>query len=111
MARYGKSVKIIENLLNKAFEKTDDFVSMSLKRQGNEVYRIEQEIYPDPKCLVTRLFHYGTLTLEYNDNEIVYYYGYSNSDRDSLNTMLDLLGHNNQQYFKLSQGEIILVTA
>jgi uncharacterized membrane protein YfhO len=104
MARYGKTIKMVEALTEKAFYK----LKAVANRKGQEVYRIELVTLSNGEHL--RVYHYNTLTLEYSlkDREIVQYYGFSGSDRDSLNTVLDYLGHDKREFFRLTAGEIIL---
>lgn len=103
MSRYGKTVKIVESLYNKV--ENCEHKEAVTRRQGEEVYKVA--IHDNTLTLV----HYGTTTLVYDiaKREIVEYDGFSNSDRDSLNTVLDCLYHNNSEYFRVKQGELILV--
>lgn len=111
MARYGKTIKFIDNLLDKAFYSEGCIVEEVHNRKGEEVYKVQLSWHTSKGSLL-RFYHYGTLTLEYNmsKNIINNYYGYSSSDRDSLNTVLDYLGHNSKEYFKLTGRKIILET-
>lgn len=89
-----KFIKTIENLLEKAENKGEAILngrmSMGWGMSGGleEKYAIEI----DGNKLVMR--HWGTQTIEINlsTEEIVSYYGESNSDRDSLNTLVYCLG-------------------
>lgn len=85
--------KQITNLLAKAQEKGQAIVNGRMRDYGyvghlEEKYAIEIE----GSELVMR--HWGTQTIEIDliKNEIVSYYGESVSDRDSLNTLIHLLG-------------------
>lgn len=89
-----KFIKTIENLLQKAEEKGTAQINgrMSLwggaKGDLEEKYAIEIEGHK----LIMR--HWGTQTIEIDlsTNKIISYYGESVSDRDSLNTLIYLLG-------------------
>ncbi|AFN38874.1 TreP [Staphylococcus phage P4W] len=88
-----KFIKTIENLLNKAENKGQAILNGRYYdgyRNGEleEKYAIEI----DGNKLIMR--HWGTQTIEIDlsINEIVSYYGESNSDRDSLNTLVYCLG-------------------
>ncbi|WDQ44016.1 hypothetical protein [Staphylococcus phage HMGUsa2] len=88
-----KFIKTIENLLTKAENKGQAILNGRYYdgyRNGEleEKYAIEI----DGNKLIMR--HWGTQTIEIDlsVNEIVSYYGESNSDRDSLNTLVYCLG-------------------
>ncbi|AUV57016.1 TreP [Staphylococcus phage vB_SauM_LM12] len=88
-----KFIKTIENLLTKAENKGQAILNGRYYdgyRNGEleEKYAIEIE----GNKLVMR--HWGTQTIEIDlgMKEIVSYYGESNSDRDSLNTLVYCLG-------------------
>lgn len=88
-----KFIKTIENLLEKAENKGQAILNgryFDGYRNGEleEKYAIEI----DGNKLIMR--HWGTQTIEIDlsINEIVSYYGESNSDRDSLNTLVYCLG-------------------
>ena len=88
-----KYIKTIENLLEKAENKGKAILNGRYRDYGyvgdlEEKYAIEI----DGNKLIMR--HWGTQTIEINTDtkEIVSYYGQSNSDRDSLNTLVDCLG-------------------
>lgn len=103
MARYGKTIDLIEKMFDKVNPyKNGGYDEITVNRQGNEVYKLVQSLNNGNEF---KLFHYGTLTLHYVNGEIVYYYGESTSDRDSLNTLLDCLHYNHREYFKLNKKE------
>ena len=88
-----KFIKTIETLLTKAQEKGEAKINGRYfdgygKGEIEEKYAIEI----DGNKLIMR--HWGTQTIEIDTdtNEIVSYYGESNSDRDSLNTLVYCLG-------------------
>ena len=91
-----KFIKTIETLLNKAEEKGQAKINGRMSYgtgmigDPEEKYAIEIE----GNTLVMR--HWGTQTIEIElrpwGNRIVSYYGESNSDRDSLNTLVYCLG-------------------
>lgn len=88
-----KFIKTIEGLLNKAEQK--GFARINGRyNDGYGLGELEEKyaIEIDGNKLVMR--HWGTQTIEIDlsVNEIVSYYGESNSDRDSLNTLVNCLG-------------------
>lgn len=89
-----KFIKTIENLLEKAENKGEAILNgrMSLGWGMSGGLEEKYAIEIDGNKLVMR--HWGTQTIEINlsTKEIVSYYGESNSDRDSLNTLVYCLG-------------------
>ena len=98
-----KHIKTIETLYNKAMTKyeknklalTDVGAVGVAKINGTmwgSTYRQERYKIEVSDNYIT-LSHWGTQTLKIrkSDNEIVEYYGESNSDRDSMNTLLNLV--------------------
>lgn len=89
-----KFIKTIENLLEKAENKGEAILNGRMSLGWGMVGSLEEKyaIEIDGNKLVMR--HWGTQTIEINlsTKEIVSYYGESNSDRDSLNTLVDCLG-------------------
>ena len=88
-----KFIKTIENLLEKAENKGQAILN-GRYFDGYGLGELEEKyaIEIDGNKLVMR--HWGTQTIEIDlsINEIVSYYGESNSDRDSLNTLVYCLG-------------------
>ena len=88
-----KFIKTIEGLLNKAEQKGEAKIN-GRYNDGYGLGELEEKyaIEIDGNKLVMR--HWGTQTIEIDlsVNEIVSYYGESNSDRDSLNTLVYCLG-------------------
>lgn len=86
--------KQITNLLAKAQEKGQAIVNGRMNMGWGMVGNLEEKyaIEIEGSKLVMR--HWGTQTIEIDliKNEIVSYYGESVSDRDSLNTLIHLLG-------------------
>ena len=89
-----KFIKTIENLLEKAENKGQAILNGRYRDWNGYVGDLEEKyaIEIDGSKLVMR--HWGTQTIEIDTdtNEIVSYYGESNSDRDSLNTLVYCLG-------------------
>lgn len=89
-----KFIKTIENLLEKAENKGAAILNGRMNYGWGMVGDLEEKyaIEIDGNKLIMR--HWGTQTIEINlsTKEIVSYYGVSNSDRDSLNTLVYLLG-------------------
>lgn len=109
MARYGKTVGIVEKLVDRACDLVCEHAFslgvQSHKRNGREVYRVEVTHG------MARLYHYGTLTVMLNtdDGFVERYYGESASDRDSMNTFLDCWDSCPRNvFFRLSGGSIIM---
>lgn len=89
-----KYISTIEKLLNKAENKGEAILNGRMNLGWGMVGDLEEKyaIEIDGNKLVMR--HWGTETIEIDTdrNEIVSYYGESNSDRDSLNTLVNCLG-------------------
>lgn len=104
MARFGKTIKLIENMYEKVMGDNERYRLkngaryVSAKRDGVLVY--EMLLTSDRSRLI--LQHYGTPTLSYHipTGFIQEYYGESVSDRDSMNTLLDCLGYDSSYYFR-----------
>lgn len=98
-----KFIKTIEVLLEKAKEKGTAQINGRMSHWGGAKGDLEEKY----KIHITRknilfMYHWGTLTATINLNtlEIENYYGESVSDRDSLNTLIYLLGINGKfRYF------------
>lgn len=90
-----KFIKTIEGLLNKAEQKGEAKIN-GRYNDGYGLGELEEKyaIEIQDNKLVMR--HWGTQTIEIElrpwGNRIVSYYGESNSDRDSLNTLVYCLG-------------------
>ena len=88
-----KFIKTIEGVLNKAEQKGEAKIN-GRYNDGYGLGELEEKyaIEIDGNKLVMR--HWGTQTIEIDTdiNEIVSYYGESNSDSDSLNTLVYCLG-------------------
>lgn len=89
-----KYIKTIEKLLIKAQEKGEAKINGRMVLGWGMSGGLEEKyaIEIDGNKLVMR--HWGTETIQINlsTKEIVSYYGESNSDRDSLNTLVYCLG-------------------
>ena len=89
-----KFIKTIENLLEKAENKGQAILNGRMVLGWGNFSDLQEKyaIEIDGNKLVMR--HWGTQTIEIDlsVNEIVSYYGESNSDRDSLNTLVYCLG-------------------
>lgn len=97
-----KRIKLIEQLYTKAKENGHAKINGRMRGYWGEVGELQEkyaiEIYNN--ILIMR--HWGTQTIKLDlvKNEILEYYGESNSDRDSLNTLVDILGiEPNFRYF------------
>lgn len=103
-----KKIKLIEDLYNKAL-KNGEAVVNGRYYDGFKLGELEPkyEIYIEGNYVF--LFHWGTMTLNYSkaQNMIMEYYGQSNSDRDSINTLLYLLGSEERVRYFPSTGRFI----
>ena len=103
-----KKIKLIENLYNKALKNGQATIN-GRYFNGSTFGELEPkyEIYIDDTHVL--LYHWGTLTLNYSkaQNMILQYYGQSNSDRDSINTLLDLLGSTERMRYFPSTGRFL----
>lgn len=97
MARFGKTIQIIDKLVEKAMSKGAG-AEVWTKRNGIKVY----EVHISEEGRHIALVHYGTTTLIYDMEEkiIIHNRGYSNSDRDSVNTFLDSVREPTGAYFR-----------
>ena len=88
-----KFIKTIDNLLAKAEEK--GFARINGRyNDGYGPGKLEEKYSIKIEDNILTMKHWGTQTIEIDlsVNEIVSYYGESNSDRDSLNTLVYCLG-------------------
>lgn len=96
-----KKIQIIQNLYDsarlRAFRSDAGIGVASLKRQGRQVYSVKF----NQRYGLVELIHYGTTTIRYdlNHHSLLYWYGESVSDRDSMNTFLSCVG-DNENYFR-----------
>lgn len=114
-----KRIKAVASLIEKARERMlanpeGNHGWAVLKRDGVEVYEVFAEVADTERefALVYSLFHYGTLTARIETDltkgdaapELVYNYGESRSDADSVNTFCDELGVLNRFGFRPVNG-------
>lgn len=104
MARFGKTIKLIESMYERLSKKSKSFTvdaEIVVNRNKEEIYRMDYS----EEVGQLKLWHYGTVTMTYHvpSNFLQYYYGESVSDRDSMNTLLDCLGYNTEHYFRFTQ--------
>lgn len=88
-----KFIKTIDNLLAKAQEK--GFARINGRyNDGYGLGHLEEKYSIEIEGDSLTMKHWGTVTAQINlhDNTLEYYYGQSNSDRDSLNTLVYCLG-------------------
>ena len=90
-----KFIKTIENLLNKAESKGEARIN-GRYNDGYGLGKLEEKYSIKIEDNILTMKHWGTQTIEIDlsveGNRIVSYYGESNSDRDSLNTLVYCLG-------------------
>lgn len=89
-----KYIKTIETLLIKAQEKGEANINGRMNMGWGMVGDLEEKYSIEIDGNKLTMNHWGTETIEIDTdtNDIVSYYGESNSDRDSLNTLVDCLG-------------------
>lgn len=89
-------IKTVTNLIEKAHSRIDGFARvngrMSYYYGGRGPLREKYAVQIDG--VYVSLFHWGThtLTVDVATGRILYFYGVSNSDRDSCNTVLRYFG-------------------
>lgn len=111
-----KRIQAVVNLIEKAKRKQlwNNEGEAVLNRNGREVYAVRAYIVDTPKeyGLGYELFHYGTLTARITEDltdsraepRLVYNYGESRSDADSVNTFCDELGVPNRFGYRPVNG-------
>ncbi|VEV89147.1 TreP [Staphylococcus phage Stab22] len=89
-----KFIKTIENLLEKAENKGEAILNGRMNMGWGMVGALEEKYAIEILGNKLVMRHWGTQTIEIDLSmkEIVSYYGESNSDRDSLNTLVYCLG-------------------
>lgn len=89
-----KRIKLIEELYSKAKEQGQAKVNGRMRYYGGHVGELEEKYAIEIENDILRMRHWGTETIQINlvNNDIIEYYGESNSDRDSLNTLVNCLG-------------------
>jgi len=105
MARFGKTNKMVANLIAKAKAKHGQQVTAK-----NYIAKVTTEYLNNERETLT-LMHHGTIILYYNltERKIISFDGWSASDRDALNTALDALGHYDGAFFKLHDQRKMLL--
>lgn len=95
-------MKTIEKLLKKAQEKGQARINGRMALDWGMVGELREKYAIEIDDNILTMRHWGTQTIEIDlsTNEIISYYGESNSDRNSLNTLVGLLGiKSNFRYF------------
>ena len=89
-----KRIKLIEQLYSKAKEQGHAKVNGRMRYYGGHVGELEEKYAIEIDNNILTMRHWGTQTIEIDlvNNDIIGYYGESNSDRDSLNTLVNCLG-------------------
>ena len=89
-----KRIKLIEELYEKAKENGHAKVNGRMRYYGGHVGELEEKYAIEIEDDILKMRHWGTETIQINlvNNDIINYYGESNSDRDSLNTLVNALG-------------------
>lgn len=94
-----KYIQTIENLYKKALKKGSATLN-GRYRDYSYIGELEEKYYIEVTETEIFMRHWGTETLRINraDNSVVSYYGESNSDRDSMNTLLYLVGNQSDNF-------------
>ena len=89
-----KRIKLIEQLYSKAQEQGHAKVNGRMRGMWGQVGELQEKYSIMINNNILTMRHWGTQTIKIDlvKNEILEYYGESNSDRDSLNTLVDILG-------------------
>ena len=89
-----KRIKLIEQLYSKAKEQGHAKVNGRMRGMWGQVGELQEKYAIEIYNNILTMRHWGTQTIKIDlvKNEILEYYGESNSDRDSLNTLVDILG-------------------
>ena len=91
-----KRIKLIEELYEKAKEQGHAKVNGRMRGMGmwGQVGELQEKYSITINNNILTMKHWGTQTIKIDlvKNEILEYYGESNSDRDSLNTLVNMLG-------------------
>lgn len=89
-----KRIKLIEELYSKAKENGHAKVNGRMRYYGGHVGELEEKYAIEIDNDILKMRHWGTETIKIDlvNNDIIEYYGESNSDRDSLNTLVNVLG-------------------
>ena len=89
-----KRIKLIEQLYSKAQEQGHAKVNGRMRGMWGQVGELQEKYSITINNNILTMRHWGTQTIKIDlvKNEILEYYGESNSDRDSLNTLVDILG-------------------
>lgn len=89
-----KRIKLIEQLYSKAKEQGHAKVNGRMRGMWGQVGELQEKYSITINNNILTMKHWGTQTIKIDlvKNEILEYYGESNSDRDSLNTLVDILG-------------------
>jgi len=97
----SKRIGCVENMVKRAMENVEAHIT----RNGKHVYAATYA------AGILELEHYDTTILEYdlNAKKIVSWGGWSNSDRDALNTVLEhCMYHPGNEYFYMKKDELHL---
>ena len=89
-----KRIKLIEELYEKAQQQGHAKVNGRMRGMWGQVGELQEKYAIEIRNNILTMKHWGTQTIKIDlvKNEILEYYGESNSDRDSLNTLVDILG-------------------
>ena len=89
-----KRIKLIEQLYSKAKEQGHAKVNGRMRGMWGHVGELQEKYAIEIYNNILTMRHWGTQTIKIDlvKNEILEYYGESNSDRDSLNTLVNMLG-------------------
>lgn len=104
-----KFIKTIETLLERAERKGTARINGRMHHSGGYLGDLEEKYCVTVSGDIVTLSHWGTKTLEADrvKGEILYWYGESVSDRDSMNTLLHLLDIDGSFRYFPSKDEFI----
>lgn len=97
-----KFIKTIEVLDTKARNKGEAKVNGRMSYGWGNLGELEEKYKVINTGSRVELYHWGTRTLVLENGEVVEFYGESNSDRDSINTMLYLHNINSKARYRPS---------
>lgn len=107
-----KVIKTIVDLVQKAQEREDGFAEINgrMTYWGGGKGDLRQKYAVQINGTLVTLVHWGTVTLQLDlaTNELVHWYGESNSDRDSMNTLCHFLGLPYRFSYKPVNGGFVL---
>src|SRR5699024_393714 len=89
-----KRIKLIEQLYSKAKDQEHENENDRMRYYRGQVGELQEKYALTINNNILTMRHWGTQTIKIDlvNNNIIEYYGESISDRDSLNTLVNMLG-------------------